>query len=150
MFRLALIIFVSLPLLSLLVKFFNTRMRKAFKEQRNQLGEINSQVEDSLLGIRVVKSFANEDIESEKFEDGNGKFLDTKKMSYFYMAGFQTANRAFEGIMYLIVVVAGSIFMINGQISRLPLALPHIFYLSALFLLRSVLLYSSRNSFREV
>ena len=63
-------------------------MRKAFKKQRNQIGEINSQVEDTLLGIRVVKSFATEELEAEKFEDGNKKFLDTKKLGYFYMAGF--------------------------------------------------------------
>ena len=87
---LAIIMFASLPLIFVFVKFFNTRMRKAFKKQRNQIGEINSQVEDSLLGIRVVKSFANEDIEAEKFEEGNKKFLETKKLGYFYMAGFQT------------------------------------------------------------
>lgn len=92
-------------------------MRRAFKAQRNQIGEINSQVEDSLLGIRVVKSFANEEIEKEKFEDGNKKFLGTKKLGYFYMAGFQTSNRFFEGLMYLAVVVAGSLFMINGKIN---------------------------------
>lgn len=95
------------------------------------------------LGIRVVKSFANEDIESEKFEDGNGKFLDTKKMSYFYMAGFQTANRAFEGIMYLVVVVAGSIFMIKGHISPADLT-AYLLYVSTL-LLRFVLLFNLRS-----
>lgn len=114
---LTLIMFASLPLIFFFVKFFNKRMRKAFKQQRNQIGEINSQVEDTLLGIRVVKSFANEHIESEKFEEGNEKFLDTKKLGYFYMAGFHTSNRAFEGIMYLIVVVAGSLFMMNNKIS---------------------------------
>ncbi len=141
---LTLIIFISLPLIFLLVKFFNTRMRRAFKEQRNQLGEINSQVEDSLLGIRVVKSFANEDIESEKFEDGNGKFLDTKKMSYFYMAGFQTANRAFEGIMYLIVVVAGSIFMIKGHISPADLTAYLLFVSTLLATLRTIIQFTEQ------
>ena len=141
---LTLIIFVSLPLIFLLVKFFNTRMRRAFKEQRNQLGEINSQVEDSLLGIRVVKSFANEDIESEKFEDGNGKFLDTKKMSYFYMAGFQTANRAFEGIMYLVVVVAGSIFMIKGHISPADLTAYLLYVSTLLATLRTIIQFTEQ------
>ena len=75
---LTVIVFASLPLIFCFVKFFNTRMRKAFKKQRNQIGEINSQVEDTLLGIRVVKSFATEELEAEKFEDGNKKFLDTK------------------------------------------------------------------------
>lgn len=141
---LTLIIFVSLPLIFLLVKFFNTRMRRAFKEQRNQLGEINSQVEDSLLGIRVVKSFANEDIESEKFEDGNGKFLNTKKMSYFYMAGFQTANRAFEGIMYLMVVVAGSIFMIKGHISPADLTAYLLYVSTLLATLRTIIQFTEQ------
>ena len=128
---LTIIIFASLPLIFCFVKFFNTRMRKAFKRQRNQIGEINSQVEDSLLGIRVVKSFANEDIEQEKFEDGNKKFLDTKKLGYFYMAGFHTSNRAFEGIMYLVVVVAGALFMIRGSISPADLT-AYILYVSTL------------------
>lgn len=114
---LTVIIFATVPIIFAFVKFFNTRMRRAFKAQRNQIGEINSQVEDSLLGIRVVKSFANEEIEKEKFEDGNKKFLGTKKLGYFYMAGFQTSNRFFEGLMYLAVVVAGSLFMINGKIN---------------------------------
>lgn len=114
---LTLIIFATLPIIVLLVKFFNTRMRRAFKAQRNQLGEINAQVEDSLLGIRVVKSFANEEIEKNKFADGNKKFLDTKKLGYLYMAGFQTSNRFFEGLMYLAVVIAGSIFMLKGKIN---------------------------------
>lgn len=114
---LTLIVFLTMPLIFTFVKFFNGRMRRAFKRQRVQIGEINSQVEDTLLGIRVVKSFANEDIEAEKFEDGNKKFLDTKKVGYFYMAGFQTSNRFFEGVMYLAVVVAGGIFMIRGRIT---------------------------------
>lgn len=128
---LTIIIFASLPLIFCFVKFFNTRMRRAFKRQRNQIGEINSQVEDSLLGIRVVKSFANEDIEQEKFEDGNRKFLDTKKLGYFYMAGFHTSNRAFEGIMYLVVVVAGALFMIRGSISPADLT-AYLLYVSTL------------------
>lgn len=128
---LTIIIFASLPLIFCFVKFFNTRMRRAFKRQRNQIGEINSQVEDSLLGIRVVKSFANEDIEQEKFEAGNRKFLDTKKLGYFYMAGFHTSNRAFEGIMYLVVVVAGALFMIRGSISPADLT-AYLLYVSTL------------------
>ena len=68
---LTVIMFLSFPLIFVVVKFFNSRMRKAFKDQRVQLGEINAQVEDSLLGIRVVKSFANEEIERDKFREGN-------------------------------------------------------------------------------
>ena len=141
---LAVIMFASLPLIFVFVKFFNTRMRRAFKKQRNQIGEINSQVEDTLLGIRVVKSFANEEIEAEKFEDGNAKFLDTKKLGYFYMAGFQTSNRAFEGVMYLIVVVAGAIFMINGKISPADLT-AYLLYVSTLLAsLRTIIQFTEQ------
>ncbi len=128
---LTVIIFAALPLVLFFVKFFNIRMRLAFKRQRNQIGEINSQVEDSLLGIRVVKSFTNEDIEAEKFEQGNEKFLDTKKEGYFYMAGFQTSNRFFQGIMYLIVIVAGALFLMHGKINAADFA-AYLLYVSTL------------------
>ena len=141
---LTLIIFASLPLIFCFVKFFNTRMRRAFKKQRNQIGEINSQVEDSLLGIRVVKSFANEDIEKEKFEEGNRKFLDTKKLGYFYMAGFQTSNRAFEGIMYLVVLVAGAIFMIKGAISPADLTAYLLYVSTLLATLRTIIQFTEQ------
>lgn len=141
---LTLIIFLSMPLLFAFVKFFNGRMRKAFKEQRVQVGEINSQVEDTLLGIRVVKSFANEKLEAEKFEKGNKKFFDTKKTSYFYMAGFQTSNRFFEGIMYLTVVVAGGIFMINGSVKPADLT-AYLLYVSTLLAsLRTIIQFTEQ------
>ena len=141
---LTLIIFAALPLIFAFVKFFNTRMRRAFKKQRNQIGEINSQVEDSLLGIRVVKSFANEEIEAEKFEEGNKKFLDTKKVGYFYMAGFQTSNRAFEGIMYLVVVVAGALFMIQGKISPADLTAYLLYVSTLLATLRTIIQFTEQ------
>ena len=141
---LTLIIFASLPLIFVFIKFFNTRMRRAFKEQRHQLGEINSRVEDTLLGIHVVKSFANEKIESEKFENGNRKFLNTKKMSYLYMAGFQTSNKAFEGIMYLIVLAAGAIFMVNGGITPADLTAYLLFVSTLLATLRTIIQFTEQ------
>ena len=83
-------------------------MRKVFRSQRAQLGEINARTEDCLLGIRVVKSFGREDTEVEKFEKDNSKFLDIKKQSYKYMGAFNCSTRAFDGIMYIIVVALGS------------------------------------------
>ena len=71
---------------------FKDGMRVAFKKQRNQIGEINAQVEDALLGIRVVKSFANEDIEKEKFNIGNEKILDIKDEAYSSLAGFSSTT----------------------------------------------------------
>ncbi len=141
---LTLIVFASFPLLFAVVGFFNSRMRTAFSKQRRQVGEINAQVEDTLLGMHVVKSFANEAIEAEKFEDGNNKFLDTKKLGYFYMAGFQTSNRAFEGIMYLIVVVAGAFFMINGGITPADLTAYLLFVSTLLATLRTIIQFTEQ------
>lgn len=129
---LTLIVFAVIPFVFIFIKFYNKKMRKVFKEQRVQVGEINSQVEDSLLGIRVVKSFANEEIEKKKFEDGNVKYLKLKKKTYFYMGGFGSVNRFFEGIMYLTVVVAGSVFLTKGKITPGDFT-AYLLYVSALF-----------------
>ena len=114
---LTLIIFGSIPLIILALAFFRKGMKKAFRDSRAQTGEINAQIEDSLLGIRVVKSFANEDVEQEKFDKDNKKFLSIKKVAYYFMGGFQSTTRLFDGIMYIVVVVAGGIFLLNGQIN---------------------------------
>ncbi|MDD6484995.1 MAG: ABC transporter ATP-binding protein [Clostridiales bacterium] len=113
---LTIIIFAALPLMLVAVKLFNGKMRRQFKKQRVQIGEINADVEDTLLGIRVVKSFANEDIEKDKFERGNNKFLDVKAKGYYYMGGFQATTRIFDGLMYIVVVIAGAVFMMRGKI----------------------------------
>ena len=114
---LSIIIFAIIPIMLYFSMRINNRMRTAFKKQRNQLGEINASVEDSLLGVNVVKSFANEEVESRKFEKGNRKFLDTKKETYKVMANFQSVTRLFDGIMYLTATVAGAVFMMKGLIS---------------------------------
>ena len=114
---LTLIIFALIPVMVVFAMRYSRRMRTAFKKSRNQLGEINAQVEDSLLGVRVVKSFANEDLESEKFKKGNEGFLNVKKEVYKYMAGFQSTTRFFDGLMYIVVVVAGALFMMKGLIT---------------------------------
>lgn len=114
---LTLIIFAMLPLMLVCTRFFNKRMRTVFKESRRQVGEINAQVEDSLLGIRVVKSFANEPVEIEKFHKGNDEFLRINRRKYIYMGGFNTSTRVFDGLMYILVVVVGALFIINGSIS---------------------------------
>lgn len=128
---LTLIIFSFLPFLFLVAFFLNRKMRATFKASRVQVGELNSQVEDSLLGIRVVKSFANEPIEIEKFKKGNHKFLDIKKLSYKYMALFQCSTRSFDGIMYVAVLVSGSLFMIHGRITSADL-IAYLLYVNTL------------------
>lgn len=114
---LTLIIFSILPILLFCSIYYNKKMRRAFKKSRHQIGKINAQVEDSLLGIRVVKSFANEEIEEDKFNEGNHGFLEIKREQYMYMAGFQSTTRLFDGVMYIAVVVAGALFMIDGKIT---------------------------------
>ena len=129
---LTLIMFATLPFVFIFVKFFNSRMRRNFKQQRVQVGEINSQVEDSLLGIRVVKSFANEEIEKDKFEDGNKEFLKLKRKGYIYMGGFQATQRFFEGLMYLTVVVAGAFFIRGSRINPADFT-AYLLYIGTLF-----------------
>ncbi len=114
---LTLMIFVCVPVMVFVCMTLNFRMRGAFRKQRNQIGELNARIEDSLLGHKVVKAFTNEEIETGKFETDNGIFLDIKKETYKYMAMFQTAVKLFDGLMYLTVVVAGGIFMVKGLIA---------------------------------
>lgn len=128
---LTLIIFSILPLMLACSMYFNRKMRRAFKDSRVQIGELNSQVEDSLLGVRVVKSFANEGMEEAKFEAGNQGFLRIKKVMYRYMAGFQSTTRIYDGIMYIAVVVAGALFMIDGQITPADL-MAYLLYVTTL------------------
>ena len=113
---LTLLIFAVLPFMIYFTRYFNRLMRITGKECRHQVGEINAQVEDSLLGVRVVKSFANEHLEEDKFDAGNVEFLRLKKKRYHYMAGFGTSTRIHDGLMYIIVVVAGALFLIHGKI----------------------------------
>ena len=109
--------FAVLPFMLYFAKHFNTKMRQIFKERNKQVGEINAQVEDSLLGSRGVKAFANEEIEEKKFADGNAKFLDLKAQSYRVMAQFGTSNRIFDGLMYIVIVVGGALFIKAGRLS---------------------------------
>ncbi len=114
---LTLIIFVIIPVMILICKKINRKMRETFREQRNQIGELNARIEDSLLGQKVVKAFTGEELEKQKFEKDNIKFFSIKKRSYMYMGSFQTTTRLFDGIMYAVTVIAGSIFMIKGAIT---------------------------------
>lgn len=113
---LTLIIFAVVPIMLLTCMGLNRRMKKAFAKQRNQIGELNARIEDSLLGQKVVKAFTNEEIEKDKFEKDNQDFLEIKKETYVYMAAFQTTTRFFDGMMYLAVLLAGGIFLVKGWI----------------------------------
>lgn len=113
---LTLLLFAVIPVMALCLNYFKKRMKEGFKKSRIVVGELNSQVEDSLLGIRVVKSFANEEIEEKKFKKGNEKFLEIKSKVYKYMGSHSSINRASEGLMYIIIVVAGAFFLAKGKI----------------------------------
>ena len=128
---LTLILFLILPLMLVSIKLFRKEMKNAFAKQREQIGELNASLEDTLLGIRVVKSFANEEYEKEKFEKGNQKFFERKKTSYKYMARFQASTRFFDGLMYVAVIVLGSVFMIRGAINPADL-ITYLLYIQTL------------------
>lgn len=110
------IIFVFIPVMAISCSYFNIQVKKAFKKQRNHIGELNARIEDSLLGNKVVRAFANEKVEIEKFNRDNQEFLNIKRQTYKYMAAFQNTIRMFDGLMYVVVIVAGGIFMVKGLI----------------------------------
>ena len=114
--KLTLLMFILVPLMAVISSKYRKQMRSAFKAQRHELGEINAGVEDTLLGIRVVKSFANEDVEKEKFKRTNTRFFNVKKSAYYSMAGFNTTIRLFDGLMYILVVCAGAVFIMKKEI----------------------------------
>lgn len=121
---LTLIIFAVIPVMIVTLMYFRRRMKKNFSESRKHIGELNSQIEDSLLGIRVVKSFANEGLEQEKFDKGNEKYLKLKTDRYKIMGGFMSSTRLWDGIMYIIVVAVGAAFMLlpEGNPARISIA----------------------------
>ncbi|MGN0463975.1 MAG: ABC transporter ATP-binding protein [Acutalibacteraceae bacterium] len=130
---LTLILFAVLPLMLICTVRSRRNMRLAFKKRKHELGEINSQAEDSLLGIRVVKSFANEDEENRKFAAGNKRFFKAKAESYKYMGAFHSTTRVFEGLMYIVIVVIGALYMIKGKISPADYT-AYLLYVSTLLL----------------
>ncbi len=113
---LTLLMFAFVPVMTLVCKIINKKMRRAFIAQRQQIGELNANIEDSLLGQKVVKAFTNEDIENQRFEKGNQIFLNIKKYSYVLMGAFQTSTRVFDGLMYLTIILAGGLLLIKGKL----------------------------------
>lgn len=113
---LAVAAFAVLPVMFLYAYFLNGKMRRAFKQNRIKIADINAQIEDNLSGIRVVKSFANEEIENRKFRGGNDGFLSAKKNSYFYMGSFQAGLGAFTTLIQVNVIIAGVYLITKGSI----------------------------------
>ena len=103
--------FILVPFMLWYALFLNQKMKKAFRENRVRIAGINAQIEDNLSGIRVVKSFANEEIENEKFREGNEGFLAAKKNSYFYMGSYQSVLSAFTVMINIVVIVVGGVLI---------------------------------------
>lgn len=114
---LALAAFIVLPFMFWFALVLNKRMRAAFKSNRVKIAAINEQIEDNLSGIRVVKSFANEDIENEKFKIGNDGFLAAKKNSYHFMGIFQSGVGVFSTLIQVNVIIAGAILIAYSRIN---------------------------------
>ena len=115
--RLALIAFLLVPFMLVYAYFFNKKMKQAFRVNRIKIAEINAQIEDNLSGIRVVKSFANEDLENKKFKVGNNAFLEAKKNNYKYMGGYNSGLTAFTTMINLLVIVSGGLMITKNMIS---------------------------------
>ena len=109
--------FIILPVMLVYAYFLNKKMRLAFKQNRVKIAEINGQIEDNLSGIRVVKSFANEEIENEKFRYGNDGFLAAKKNSYHYMGTFHAGLGAFTTLIQINVIVVGTVLIARGSLN---------------------------------
>jgi len=97
--------------------YYNNKMRTAFRRNKEKIAEVNARIQDSLSGIRVVKSFANESLEKEKFKSGNEEYLQTKEDSYFIMGTFYSGNNLFQGILYLTVIFLGGIFIATKSLN---------------------------------
>ena len=128
---LTLLVFAVVPVMVPICLKVNMKMRSAFALRRHQTGELNARIEDSLLGQKVVKAFTNEDVEREKFKEDNIKFFDYRKLSYKYMASFMLTVRIFEGVMYLVVLIGGGLFLLNKLISPGDLV-AYVMYVSTL------------------
>lgn len=128
---LTLVVFACVPLMAVVSVRLNLKLRARFRQQRFQIGELNASIEDSLLGQRVVKAFAAEEQEKEKFEKGNETFQTIKKQTYYAMAAFNTSTRLFDGLMYLVVILAGGLSLVWGVISTGDLV-AYVLYVSTL------------------
>ncbi len=115
--KLALIAFGITPIIILYARYLNIKMKRAFLRNRRKIADINAQIEDNLSGIRVVKSFANEDIEIKKFSEGNYKFVQSKKDSYKYMGYYHSGLNALITLISVVVIGAGAYFITKGTMN---------------------------------
>jgi ATP-binding cassette subfamily B protein len=114
--KLAVAAFVFIPFLIIYAIYFNKKMKHAFRENRARIADINTQIEDSLSGIRVVKSFGNESVEMNKFHRGNERFVDSKRKSYQYMGAYNSGMGAFTTLITIGVLVVGAALITREQL----------------------------------
>lgn len=120
---------LAVPMLILVVLMFvfsygqNKKMQETFMDNRRKIGDINSSLQDTLAGIRVVQSFANERIEQEKFNRSNENFLISKDANYRCMGSFMSGNAFFQGMMYLVTLVFGGFLIAHGRMEASDLAM---------------------------
>lgn len=119
--HLSLVIFTFIPLMICFAYYYNRKMRRAFRRNRERIAAINAGIEDSISGVRVVKSFANEELEMEKFRENNHRYVDSKKNSYLYMGRYHSGIHAFSSLIYLSLVVAAALFIEGGRVNSLDL-----------------------------
>ena len=129
---LTLLVFAMLPGMVAAMTRFNRRLKDANKRVRQEMGELSASAEDSLLGIRVVQSFAREPLENEKFETANRKYYGVKALFYRAMGAFACTSRLFDGLMYIVTVLVGGLFILNGQINAADL-IAYLLYVATLF-----------------
>lgn len=115
--RLALVAFAIVPVMLVYAFYFNVKMKRAFVKNRARIADINAQIEDNLSGIRVVKSFANEEMEMDKFKVGNDRFVESKRESYRYMGLYHSGLGAFTTFISVIVIAVGAVFITTNLIS---------------------------------
>ncbi len=106
--QLTLVTYLFIPIIACYALYLNKKMKVAFKENRRRMADINGQIEDSLSGIRVVKSFGNEHIEEEKFHGGNERFVEAKKLSYKFMAMYNSGLGAMTTLVTIVVLLVGT------------------------------------------
>lgn len=112
---LTMVAFAFLPVMGIYAFILNRRMKRAFKRNRERIADINGQIEDSLSGIRAVKSFGNEAIELEKFHAGNDRFVESKRSSYLYMGSYNSGLGALVTLVTIAVLVAGAALITGGR-----------------------------------
>ena len=114
------LILIAVTLVMLIFSMLqNKKMQATFMDNRRKIAGVNASLQDSLAGIRVVKSFANEDIERDKFSHSNQLFLQSKTNNYYRMGLFHAGNNFFQGMLYLTILVAGGYFIANGTLCLL-------------------------------